>query len=785
MQRAPAISALARQTMRVAFEELNRTISPGDSRAFGQIALQDVKKAALDIENQLAARQSLRYMRRLMPLFNGLEHYSKVVDILCNGTPFLPWIWAPITLILRIASEYVEAFEQIKKAYASIASSLGRFERLSAALATDSNFQQTLAVFYTSILQFHKHAYKFVHRNSWKLLFLTTWGRFQRRFENILEDLKRHGQLIDTEANAYNISEEQKMRQDLRSWQKRVSPRSWLNLNESDQLIIFSSVSTQGSEYPGTCEWVLQNPKVRSWCQRKPDTAILWLQGAPGSGKSVLSSQLINFMKAAKSFVIHHFCNSLYATSTTYEHILKSMLVQLLRKDDDLVAYVYQECVVVHLVIIDGLDECEPKTQTTLTNLINQITKSSIPGGITCKVLVSSRISSIALGRLRKRQVISLTEEKDSMRSAIRQYICHRLQVLHERFSQLGIEQSELDEIQDMIINKTDGMFLYARLILDYLSRNIFYNYDEIKTSMNQLPEELADFYRNILTEMLSLLGWVAFAKRPLRQLEFLSALSYSSGNPDVTNLAPQYLMDIFLQTPSSNVIIHEQEAIQEHGLASIASLISGTWVFNEKYPEESKHRRVARGLHGLHVYATEYWTEYVLSHAESSGGFHQASRLSRLALQLVDELDKTHGISIFGNTRTSDKVSDERLALLQEHDSLHRCVDEALKIRSLKRLEFEILQVSSADKPSQESLNSASTEPISAMLVSYQKIVRVLLNQDTCPGVTTKELDSFKSHFRISAFTCRLKSCCRGSMGFESEKECLDHEKSHIRSLQ
>lgn len=165
MPRAPVISALARQTIRTAFDELNRTISPGDSRDFVHITLPDVKKAALDIENELAARQSLRYMRRLMPLFKGLEHYSKVVDILCNGTPYLPWIWAPISLILRVASEYVEAFEQIIKGYASIASSLSRFEILSATFTSDSNFQQTLAVFYADILQFHTHAYKFVRRS--------------------------------------------------------------------------------------------------------------------------------------------------------------------------------------------------------------------------------------------------------------------------------------------------------------------------------------------------------------------------------------------------------------------------------------------------------------------------------------------------------------------------------------------------------------------------------------------------------------------------------------------
>lgn len=36
-------------------------------------------------------------------------------------------------------------------------------------------------------------------------------------------------------------------------------------------------------------------------------------------------------------------------------------------------------------------------------------------------------------------------------------------------------------------------MFLYARLVLDYLSTNVFYSCDEIKTSVNQLPEKIND----------------------------------------------------------------------------------------------------------------------------------------------------------------------------------------------------------------------------------------------------------------------------------------------------
>lgn len=125
MPLAPAVSAPARQTMRAAFEKLERTVTPADSRAFRSTTLLQVRTTALELENQLAARQALCNLRRLAPLLNGLEHYSKAVDVLCNGTPFLPWIWAPITLILRVASEYVEAFEQIMKGYSKVGCQTG------------------------------------------------------------------------------------------------------------------------------------------------------------------------------------------------------------------------------------------------------------------------------------------------------------------------------------------------------------------------------------------------------------------------------------------------------------------------------------------------------------------------------------------------------------------------------------------------------------------------------------------------------------------------------------
>ena len=93
----------AHRTIQVAFNELERAVLPADSRSFGGETLDGVKKAILELENQLASRSSLRNMRRLLPFLSGLQYYSKTIEVLCNGTPYLPWLWAPVKVILKVS----------------------------------------------------------------------------------------------------------------------------------------------------------------------------------------------------------------------------------------------------------------------------------------------------------------------------------------------------------------------------------------------------------------------------------------------------------------------------------------------------------------------------------------------------------------------------------------------------------------------------------------------------------------------------------------------------------
>lgn len=76
-----------------AFEKLRDSISAEDARSFGETTLDDVWTTAREIERQQGQRQSLRNMRRIEPFLKAIDKYSKVIEVLCNGTPYLPFVW--------------------------------------------------------------------------------------------------------------------------------------------------------------------------------------------------------------------------------------------------------------------------------------------------------------------------------------------------------------------------------------------------------------------------------------------------------------------------------------------------------------------------------------------------------------------------------------------------------------------------------------------------------------------------------------------------------------------
>ncbi|KAH7374985.1 NACHT domain protein [Plectosphaerella cucumerina] len=847
----PALQVL--QTARKNFES---KLSGLHVKDFSQTTLEDARQGVLETEAQMAARDCLRNTRRLMPLFEGLHHYSKAVEVLCNGVPFMPLIWAPIKFIVNVTCENVQAFDKIIGQYSRIGEALVRFKLLQDTFVDIPEFQQIVVVFYSDILEFNGEAYKFVTRSSWELFFLTSWGRFERRFESIMENLKAHEKLLDNTANALNISEARRQREALS--QEKVEKlakvandekikhaslyedvSTWLKVDDTEQALIFDSITQEVSKYPGICDWIIQHDRIRSWLRADSNSGFLWLQGSPGSGKTTIANQIVAFLqKVPDSIVVRHFCDALTPASTNYDSILRSILFQLVRTNEDLIAYIHNlktsqflertvtsdalEEIIrntsgavrhnnsmshsIH-IIIDGLDVCENEKQKRLIWLLERLVSPSAASACSCKVLLVSRRTELLRKRLRILPKISLNDEVTHITRSIESYARQRFGFMRRQLHELGIDDAKVKDLSQKLAAKAEAMFLWARLVLNYISGNLIYHRNEIENAIKILPRELEQFYEKILLQTISnfdqqsvdrlasMLGWILYSKRPLKKIELQSAITFAPGNPQQEDVVPSFVLGLcsqlveerpdstlalihssvkeYLQSPQALLPISEQSALLEHTTASMTLLLSATRCFSSGEVDERRQQQlVLSGLYAFQLYAQEYWVDTVLAMYSRQSTALIGDTLQELMGELCSRLEAIHrcdretALELPVNDLTSN---DSLLRCIQHLPMLHWAGVGVLKARSL-----------GSRAKGDHTLATGPMNPLEKVLSRYQAIVRDLLSRQNVTGTSLDKLASFRKTHRDFAYTCRLGGCRRKAVGFETEKLRDQHEEAH-----
>lgn len=221
-----------------------------------------------------------------------------------------------------------------------------------------------------------------------------------------------------------------------------------------------------------------------------------------------------------------------------------------------------------------------------------------------------------------------------------------------------------------------------------------------------------------------------------------------------------------FLQSPESNTILDEFSAVREQGLAIASCLLSGLQVFQPTYPQQARSLRVLRGFHGMHVYASEYWIEYLLYIAASKNGLDTSTRFFIRSHELSIALNSLHSTE---DQEFDRKALDDRFI----HIKIHPEIWNAAGIISSQR-------AGRTTKGDEQNDSLSVVKGLSTLLHNYQHTVQALLKMWSFPGVSIQHLEKFKQDFRSTAFTCRFWSCPLTGTGFESEALRDSHERAH-----
>ena len=83
----------ALSTIEESYSRFKSAVSTSDAYEFSRTELVAVEDAVREIGERLAAKAERKAPRRIAPLLRALGHYSEAMSVVCNGTPYLPWIW--------------------------------------------------------------------------------------------------------------------------------------------------------------------------------------------------------------------------------------------------------------------------------------------------------------------------------------------------------------------------------------------------------------------------------------------------------------------------------------------------------------------------------------------------------------------------------------------------------------------------------------------------------------------------------------------------------------------
>ncbi|KAJ6482446.1 hypothetical protein C8R45DRAFT_1001490 [Mycena sanguinolenta] len=331
--------------------------------------------------------------------------------------------------------------------------------------------------------------------------------------------------------------------------------------------------------HPDTCKWLLENALFQEWKSTKG--SLLWLNGIAGSGKTVISSVVIDHLLqtcTSEEVVLYTFCEFRNQQSINPGAILCTLFSGLLRSYPDEISATFDDLIreeqkkqsppqtVARLLklirkaipafkrvylVLDGLDECDGRSE--LLEILPALASDD-----DLHVFVASRQEQDIKEAFCDATIISLGIQTDEVGGDIRLHISHELQ---NRRELARLPQDLKDEIQATLEGKASGMFRLVECQLDVLAKKP--TPARVRLALQTLPDKLFDVYDRILARISEdtadiarrALRWLADVRQPIRLDQLVEAVTIESGT---TELSAEYSVSsngVILDALSSLVI--------------------------------------------------------------------------------------------------------------------------------------------------------------------------------------------------------------------------------------
>ena len=197
------------------------------------------------------------------------------------------------------------------------------------------------------------------------------------------------------------------------------------------------------------------------------------------------------------------------------------------------------------LIFVDALDECDESQVRDIVYYFRRLTDDAFAAGSDLSVCLSSRYyPTITVDRCPEIEV------ENENRQDIASFLSVKLQSISL------YETEEIDQLLKQLLDKSDGIFLWAVLVSELVLRDLEDGKPayEIQETIRNVPEELGALFANILSTVkvrerrtsVILVQWVLLAQRTLSGVEVYHAIALSSNSSDfVQNFNAQFWKEV------------------------------------------------------------------------------------------------------------------------------------------------------------------------------------------------------------------------------------------------
>ncbi|KAL9613168.1 MAG: hypothetical protein Q9167_002288 [Letrouitia subvulpina] len=456
----------------------------------------------------------------------------------------------------------------------------------------------------------------------------------------------------------------------------------------------------------GSCQWVLQKESFGNWIKgSETDPHIFWLMGPPATGKSTLTSFIIDWLQniAIDGGCPYYFFYSDHQTKRKISFFLRMMAFQLAQShqpiqealfklnDETNITFDQQNAVTVwekvfegiifrtHLAnemfwVIDALDEAD--TAVALAKMLCTIRSST-----TIKLFITSRETK-EFSNFVKARSEQIIQEKLSMADTLPDIEAYITRTIKTNLP--SKEESQRELIRE-ILAKASGSFLWVKLTLDTVRDNWHIEKD-LRRAMMEVPEGMEPLYRRMLTNIINqtdrnrciakeILTWAVCSFRYLELSELQAALlpdfdgfvslkdtisqicgHFINVNDDRVTLVHATAYQFLLH--DSNGFIGKHESHERLALSCLRYLSNESWrqVFAlgpKGLGMKDKTERIGLAQyaheHPFLIYATEHWAFHVDNSPVGSDEIFKALEefFSRHVLVWI------HAVALSANLRT------------------------------------------------------------------------------------------------------------------------------------